>query len=52
MLGMTALLVPKGERWFRKPAVMFLLSESMVLEREGSPGSWYTPCLLNGSEMR
>lgn len=40
------------QRWFHKPAVMFLLSESMVLEREGSPGGWNSPCLLNGSEMR
>lgn len=52
MLGMTALLAPKGERWFHKPAVMFLSSESVFLEREGSPGSWYAPCLLSGSEMR
>lgn len=50
--GVTALLIPRGERWFDKLAVMFLLSESVVLEREDSPGSWYSPCLLNGSEMR
>lgn len=48
--GVTALLVPRGKRWFHKPAVMFLLSESVVLEREDSLGSCYSLCLLKGSE--
>lgn len=42
----------RGERWFHKPVVIFLLSESVVLEREDSPGSWCSLWLLNGSEMR
>lgn len=45
-------VAPKGEQWFHKPAVLILLSESVFLEKEGSPGSWYAPCLLNGSKVR